>query len=885
VAEGEFSSLLKSLERRHAVYAAVSVFMLLGFWLRYLPEQGMQYFQALDPYFIYSMSQHLVFEGAIPVTDFTRYFPYNTPSYTFQFGNIAIPAVLYLLGPQLFMPFLEWAQMYPAVMAAFSILAMFLFGREMRDDLTGLASAFFVAVAAGTMQRTSAGFFEKEPTAIPFMIFSVFGFARAWRNRDWRFGVVSGLSLGVATASWGGSSFLWLLFPLSVGTVFLLDEDIRGLVAAYTPTVLVGGFLGFVANPSRFSLSSSFFLGNLALLALLWVRYSAEELELVSENRLPYLAPSAAVSAVVLAALSPLYSDFLASRVTSLYSKAVQSGGGVVAGTVAENQAASLSQFVGQLSAATAGSGLSTLLPPQLSGFAQVAGLVGGGFGPLALAFASVVFMGASVGAAVLRRLDVVGDTLSELSYHQLVGGVLLVWTLVFAASFQDNVLFAAGPGVLLVLVSSAALYLGDELGANFEVRRDFSLVLGLFFVVSVVLGAAAKSRLLFLAAFPVSFGAGYAVSLAWGRAKSLSRGASEFAAGASGVLALDVLILGIALSAGGSLLLVVTGLLVLNAAIYFLLDSDRADEVVNIRRPAKFAAVVAAVVLAVANFGAGYGAVSGVGGSPNSLWEENLDYQRSELDGGDVVMSWWDYGYWFQNIGERAAVADGGNLGYYASGEKINYPLADVLTSTNASEQTRFLEKHSVDYIVLDETMIGKYSAVSQIANRDNSDFQSMLQVGASSGRRALSGSENDTVLTLSRGNFRLFVPVNASRSGVEVSGAPTLEAGGRRGRIDCLLTEDGERQFNVTPLQFQGRFLGVEQPELCVAENPFYNLDRGIGAGARTRMVLVPKMMKDHMLVDLYLQDGGEIPFVEKVSEGSNGYVKMWKVQDRDE
>ena len=48
---------------------------------------------------------------------------------------------------------------------------------------------------------------------------------------------------------------------------------------------------------------------------------------------------------------------------------------------------------------------------------------------------------------------------------------------------------------------------------------------------------------------------------------------------------------------------------------------------------------------------------------------------------------------------------------------------------------------------------------------------------------------------------------------------------------------------------------------------------------------MVLVPKMMKDHMLVDLYLQDGGEIPFVEKVSEGSNGYVKMWKVQDRDE
>jgi hypothetical protein len=41
-----------------------------------------------------------------------------------------------------------------------------------------------------------------------------------------------------------------------------------------------------------------------------------------------------------------------------------------------------------------------------------------------------------------------------------------------------------------------------------------------------------------------------------------------------------------------------------------------------------------------------------------------------------------------------------------------------------------------------------------------------------------------------------------------------------------------------------------------------------------------VIPKEISNHIIVELYLMDGAEYDFVEKVEEGSNDYVKMWKV-----
>ncbi|KKN36420.1 hypothetical protein LCGC14_0773920, partial [marine sediment metagenome] len=51
-------------------------------------------------------------------------------------------------------------------------------------------------------------------------------------------------------------------------------------------------------------------------------------------------------------------------------------------------------------------------------------------------------------------------------------------------------------------------------------------------------------------------------------------------------------------------------------------------------------------------------GAGAGVGGELHD-WEEVLTYMRTNLKGTDVVVSWWDYGYWLTPVGNVTTVND----------------------------------------------------------------------------------------------------------------------------------------------------------------------------------------------------------------------------------
>ncbi|MFB6115707.1 MAG: STT3 domain-containing protein, partial [Candidatus Nanohalobium sp.] len=336
---------------------AVGLIFTLALWIRYLPEKGMQYLQALDPYMIYRMSQHLALSGSLPALDFTRYFPYATPIYFMNIGDIAIPALMYrYLGFSLIFPsYMEFAQFYPAFMGAVGVLAMYFLGKELFDRFTGVSAAFFLATLAGVMHRTSAGFFEKEPTGTVFMLLSMVFFTRAWKRTDWKNGMLSGLMFGLFTISWGGSKMLWLLYPLVVGAVLFIDEDIESLIRAYTPTILIGGFFAAAFNSSRFWITGKFFLANLALLALLWSRYLIEEFDLLEKHQLKYYVPSLSVIGGIMAITAPLYSETLGNLVFGLWNLATQTTGGVIGGTVAENQAASLSSMVSSLGVSAGG--------------------------------------------------------------------------------------------------------------------------------------------------------------------------------------------------------------------------------------------------------------------------------------------------------------------------------------------------------------------------------------------------------------------------------------------------------------------------------------------------------------------------------------------------
>ncbi|MFB6145773.1 MAG: STT3 domain-containing protein [Candidatus Nanohaloarchaea archaeon] len=887
-----FNRILETVKENKYFLAAGLVF-LTALYLRYLPAHGMKYLQALDPFMEFRLSRHLALSGNFPALDFFRYFPYATPTNTLDFGNLLTPAVLYWFGPFLFFgSFLSWGQFYPAFAGAIGVLTMYFIGKEYFNRTAGLSASFFLATVAGAMHRTSAGFFEKEPTGTIFMLLSIYFFGRAWKRDSWKAGIISGIALGFFTISWGGSKMIWLLYPIVVGLMMWINEDIRNLIKAYTPTIIIGGVTAAALNPARFWFTDSLFILNIALVGFLWSRYLVEELEILEKNQIPYYTPGMSILGVVLLALSPLYSTFLADKVMAVIRIGSQAGGGVIAGTVAENTPASLNQITGQLGAVGAGQAyvfmhgwLQVLAAKLAMPMALLANLIG----PWPLAYMSMIFLGTTFTAMLLRKVDFFDKEITGINYYKLLAVVGLVWTLAFSTFFQDPVFYAAGPAILAIIGGSALLYSMDEFH-DVSIAYRWYYLLPLVWIITNVLGAVSMNRLIFLSTFSASLGAGYMLSLVIKRMRSITTESAFYLGVTVSVLLVDAVVVYF-LSALLPILVALAAVVALNGlGLYYISDDELEflEQYVNRSyfRPGLIVALVIAI-LAV-NTASGYASANQLGGSPSSAWMQNLNYMKDQTPKDSTILSWWDYGYWFESVGRRSAVADGGNLGYYSSNEKINYPLAQYLTSTNSTDMS-FLKKHSVDYIVLDNTMIGKYSAVSQIAHRSNDKFNSMIPMSTSRDiRRSMSQSGNNTAVKFSRSSyFNLYTPIKLNRNttppSISISSAPTLEIGQNRGQIDCVLTNNGIKTFDNVSRPIQLRGLG----EVCVATDPYYSMERSFYSVnskqiplTQAKAILVPKSISTSNLVRLYLMDGYGVPYAEKVPGGSNGYVKMWKV-----
>lgn len=860
----------------------------LALWARYMPAAKMDFLQALDPYMIGRMSASIAENGFMPSVDVTRFFPFFTPTHLLNNGNIVVPAFLFNVVRMFGVNFVGWAKFYPALMGALAVLPVYFIGKRMFGRRTGVISAFFLATSAAIMHRSSAGWFEKEPIANVLMIASMYFFMKAWDEADWLSGIFSGIFLGVSATSWGGTNYLFLLYPLTVFgitgvlpilasiPVMLFDGvmnriDVKGFFRAFTPVAILGTVLPFILNGSRstWMIPNKFFYVNMAVLAFLAVRYVVDEYEMVSKDIVPYMSHILVSVGAVLLLLSPLYSQTIANRFTSIMKTALQTGGGVIGGTVAENTPASISQMVSQL-----GASMSARILPGAAFYAEF--FSGWTFSLIGVSILLVYFIhlagkqyfdfgeadtfkfagGTSFSVALVSLFVFLG--LSGAQATAFIPAILitvLVTTLYyFYESSEDSIeqwkiaLFFFWGGILLltafsglfiltsILVMAQGGYLMFQTGKTFGSDFGWSSSLVMLWMFSTVYGATQKSRLIFLTASPVAMVAGIGVSRAYDFIKSSSFWDSfDF---------------------GG--------------------DMDAL----------KIFASIMVVVFVVVNISAVTAMAKSISGSPNPEWMENLDHMKEETPEGSVILSWWDYGYWFQSIGERSSVADGGNMGYYRKDNdlsKVNLPLADFLTSHNPSNHTDFLEKYGADYIVLDSTMIGKYSAVSQISNRDNDDFNVMQEADCARKTTAqgttckVSEVEGDTVIHYEMGNLEILVPFSQD-DGFKVDGTPIIRSGGRSVQVSNVCTENGVVETDAGT-GTKGGFDEALRESFrdnkpfggCISLNP---------PRKASRIAIVPPAIMDSTLVRLYLMDGEGIDFVEKVFD--NGFAKMWKIKN---
>ncbi|MDY6778284.1 MAG: STT3 domain-containing protein [Candidatus Nanohaloarchaea archaeon] len=902
---------------RYVYWPILTVIFLFAYWVRAAPAKSMEYLQALDPYMIARMSAAIAKYGHLPAVDMLRYFPWGTPTYMLNLGNIFIPAYFFSIARVFGVDFLTWAKLWPALIGALAVVPVYLLGAELFDRKTGTLSAFFLATSVAIMQRSSAGWFDKEPIANFLMLCSMYLFVRAWNRTDWKSGIGSGVFLAVAATSWGGAQYLYLLYPLVAGALIvglpvlmlipmlMIGKGLEALdvyddlAAAFVPMAILASFLPVIMSEAgaygRFP--NKYAVLNLGVALFILVRYGLEKYDVLDEGALPYATIGMTGTGLLALLLAPLYSQRLAGYVSGVIGAALQTSTGVIGGTVAENAPASIGQVVSRLGASFAAAllpgaryyseffsgwtmgliGLAVLssylvlmVVRRYSGresvdYTAVLGLVVASTATISLLLFTV-FQGSNaiafVPAVVITSIGCMflflGDYLFSEEFEQWVGVVVLLWAvlLLFTAFIQAFI-----PLAVIALLEGLFLMVFPvfytRLGRSVTIRMRWEYLLVAAWVASTVYGATQKSRLLFLASTPVAFVAGIGVSK-----------------GIDQLLATDMF-------------------------RHFVRNEE--VDAARIGRGVSYTLIVALLAVTVAvNASAVYvmGAgvtmngrsVGGIGGSPNSAWMQNLEYMREETPPGSVILSWWDYGYWFETIGNRAAAADGGNMGYYATRRnnmsKINFPLAKFLTASNASSYRDFLRAHSVDYIVLDSTMIGKYSAVSQIAHQSNTNFNSMRTLDCKRSRQQRSRCQirrlnNQTVIPYRFGRgTELLVPVARSQRGLSVAGPPLIRTGQQVVKIEYFCSGQGLRKMTQQAGTTGGfnaalrKALRQQQPfGGCVAFHPARGLPK---------LVIVPPNIMRSTLVRLYLMNGAGIEFVEREQYFGNGFVKMWEVTE---
>jgi dolichyl-diphosphooligosaccharide--protein glycosyltransferase len=143
---------------------------------------------------------------------------------------------------------------------------------------------------------------------------------------------------------------------------------------------------------------------------------------------------------------------------------------------------------------------------------------------------------------------------------------------------------------------------------------------------------------------------------------------------------------------------------------------------------------------------------------APNQPWYEAFDFLAKETPEGSSVLSWWDFGYWFQARGERPSIADGGNLGgvYSVTDQEIATWFVDD-TENWDNYITWLREERDSDYILMDYTLPGKYGAISKIASRGE-QIVGFLQFN----QKGIEPRGNESVYIFSGGPYEIWLPLD---------------------------------------------------------------------------------------------------------------------------
>jgi len=105
---------------------------------------------------------------------------------------------------------------------------------------------------------------------------------------------------------------------------------------------------------------------------------------------------------------------------------------------------------------------------------------------------------------------------------------------------------------------------------------------------------------------------------------------------------------------------------------------------------------MVVVILLGLSSFAHGLGSEQRVAANPD--WQGAMTYLREETEADAWVMTWWDYGYWVLDMGQRRPVVDNGLYGHTPA---QNRDIATAYCHPDGSKAVEMMKKHNADYLI----------------------------------------------------------------------------------------------------------------------------------------------------------------------------------------
>jgi len=262
--------LLKRAKKFYPVIVFLIILFLAAFIrTRNLPLLQDKYPGALDPYFFLREARTLISQGSIPEIDRLRYVPIGADNrieaHMTSYAIAYIYKFTHFFDPSFTIE--KSAILYPVIAFCLSLIPFFFLSKKLFNENIALISTFLLVISPAALQRSMAGFADKESLALIFFfssfLFLLFYLDQGSFGKKSLFALLTGMSLLLLGLTWGGIQFVLLTIAVTMILLYLTDklslQDEVAYIFVILPLLLLphftlkyGSMLGMLTSVTMF---------------------------------------------------------------------------------------------------------------------------------------------------------------------------------------------------------------------------------------------------------------------------------------------------------------------------------------------------------------------------------------------------------------------------------------------------------------------------------------------------------------------------------------------------------------------------------------------------------------------------------------------------------